>query len=75
MVFAPICLLQLVNLFWYFLIWRILIRFVYIKTHVSSSTNWNIRAIFATNLDKVDDDRSDNECDGDNEDEGDEKNN
>jgi acyl-CoA-dependent ceramide synthase len=25
-IFAPIFLLQLINLFWYFLIWRILIR-------------------------------------------------
>jgi len=25
-IFAPIALLQLINLFWYFLIWRILIR-------------------------------------------------
>ncbi|KAG9088200.1 hypothetical protein FRC06_002187 [Ceratobasidium sp. 370] len=56
-IFIPIFLLQLVNLFWYFLICRILIR-----------------AIFAPDLDKVDDDRSDDECDGDDEgDEDDEK--
>ncbi|KAG9122202.1 hypothetical protein FRC07_001525 [Ceratobasidium sp. 392] len=56
-IFLPIFLLQLVNLFWYFLILRILVR-----------------AIFAPDLDKVDDDRSDDECDGDDEgDDDDEK--
>ncbi|KAF8605523.1 longevity assurance proteins LAG1/LAC1 [Ceratobasidium sp. AG-I] len=53
-IWLPIFLLQLVNLFWYFLIWRILIR-----------------AIFATDLDQVDDDRSDDEFDGDDEGEDD----
>ncbi|KAG8753408.1 hypothetical protein FRC12_011555 [Ceratobasidium sp. 428] len=49
-VFLPIFVLQLIQLFWYFLIWRVLIR-----------------AIFAPNLDEVTDDRSDDECDGDDE--------
>ncbi|KAG8725171.1 hypothetical protein FRC09_006794 [Ceratobasidium sp. 395] len=49
-VFLPIFILQLIQLFWYFLILRILIR-----------------AIFSPNFDEVTDDRSDDECDGDDE--------
>ncbi|KAF8600155.1 longevity assurance proteins LAG1/LAC1 [Ceratobasidium sp. AG-I] len=50
-IWLPIFLLQLVNLFWYFLIWRILIR-----------------TILTPDLDKLDDDRSEDEFDGDDED-------
>ncbi|KAG8766006.1 hypothetical protein FRC12_007141 [Ceratobasidium sp. 428] len=49
-VYLPILVLQLINLFWYFLILRILIK-----------------AIFTPNSDEVTDDRSDDECDGDDE--------
>lgn len=29
-IFAPILLLQFLNLFWYFLIWRVLLRYVHV---------------------------------------------
>ncbi|KAF9268066.1 longevity assurance proteins LAG1/LAC1 [Marasmius fiardii PR-910] len=50
-VFVPILLLQFLNLFWYYLIWRILIRAIVAPT-------------------QVDDVRSDDEGDGDDDDEG-----
>lgn len=33
-IFAPILLLQFLNLFWYFLIWRIAFRCVFTSTHL-----------------------------------------
>ncbi|QRV82844.1 TLC domain protein [Ceratobasidium sp. AG-Ba] len=53
-IFFPLFLLQLVNLFWYYLILRILLR-----------------AFYVPDLDQVDDDRSEDECDGDDEEDDD----
>lgn len=39
-IFAPIALLQLINLFWYFLIWRILIRCVTSSSLEATVLKW-----------------------------------
>ena len=62
-IFLPILLLQLLNLFWYFLIWRILIRYRFVSPLQPFSfveLNCLDRAITASELD---DERSDDEGD------------
>ena len=39
-VFAPIVLLQLLNLFWYYLMWKILVRSVDILNHVDHTSQF-----------------------------------
>ena len=43
-IFAPILLLQFLNLFWYFLIWRIAFRYVF-SEHLSHSSGRSSSAV------------------------------
>ena len=62
-IFTPLLLLQLLNLFWYFLILRILFRYV-LRRHVDIRTE--LRRDYRTLLTgNPDDDRSDDEGDDD----------
>jgi len=61
-IFTPLLLLQLLNLFWYFLILRILFRYV-LRRHVGIVAE--LRRDYSTLLTgNPDDDRSDDEGDG-----------
>lgn len=63
-VFAPLLLLQFLNLFWYFLIMRIAYRWVH-RVEYRPSTNLSFRAMTSN---EVSDERSDDEDDGEAED-------
>ena len=64
-IFAPIFLLKLLNLFWYFFMWRILIRYITSWDFVSSYAN--VTFLRALRESEATDDRSDDEDDGDDE--------
>ena len=49
-VLVPIVLLQMLNLFWYFLIWRVLLRFGYVLERAQYLTAC-YRALFQSELD------------------------
>lgn len=60
-IFAPILLLQVLNLFWYYLILRILWRYVYIPLYLLyADVMWHYRAVMVGETDDV---RSDDEGD------------
>ena len=62
-IFAPLFLLQLLNLFWYFLIWRVAYRYVCLPCEVSDTCLTSVcRALAGQG---IDDDRSDDEGDAD----------
>ena len=64
-VFAPLALLQALNLFRYFLIWRIAARYVLQPTVVQSTSEVNKRTFIRAVTDvAVSDVRSDDEDDG-----------
>lgn len=59
-IFAPLFLLQLLNLFWYFLIWRIAYR--YVQRVILFELSWN-KPHSALQTGGPDDERSDDEDD------------
>ena len=61
-IFLPLFLLQLINLFWYYLIIRILVRLDIFLSYLFIAHK-HFRAVRQTD---VDDDRSDDESEGDN---------
>jgi len=60
-VFVPLVALQIVNLFWYFLMWRIALRFVISNLNIRIDCWIRISAVFQS---KLEDERSDDEGDG-----------
>ncbi len=71
-VFAPLALLQALNLFWYFLIWRIAARYALRPAIAISGTDEGTFARAVTDV-GVSDVRSDDEDDGGNDDADDDK--
>jgi len=64
-IFTPLLLLQCLNLFWYFLIWRVFWRYVlgFAYTRQSRWLTWRERAVMGSSLkdERSDDEGSDDE--------------